>query len=224
MRSTFPIAVLSIALSACGAATGGGSSDSGAEVHSMKDAEVSTASLLVAKQIQRPLYIVLDDNLVKDSWDIEAMGKHAKLTNFQLFVERDLKKALEPYFVRVKVIRLKSELPTTPHVVADVKVDRVRINQQEAGLAVYLPLEMTWSFALRPSEADDYSFSYADTASSTPTFANLEGGMSQMAEAAITEMLHKWTESDGIEALRKLPASENTVPVEGKPKDGLKKL
>jgi len=172
----------------------------------MSAVQATIPSLLVAKKIERPLFIVLDDTRVKDSWQLSSNAMSGgTLKDFQLLVSRDIKGALEPYFSKVTVVKSRDGLPNTPHIVADVKVDRLKLHDMVAGALTYVLIEITWSFALRPSEADDYVFSFAGTASSSESYPTFEVGLAQMVESAVTGMLKKWTESEGIEKLRTLP-------------------
>jgi hypothetical protein len=193
----------------------------------MKDVEAAAPSLLVATKIERPLYIVVTDERVKDVWDVDRMNVKVRVTDFQLFVTRDLKKALEPYFVRVETVSSATLIPAEPHIVADVKVTRIKSTPQQVGILTYLPLEMTWSFAIRPSELQDYAFSYAGENMSTPTFKDMNEGLGQLVEGAITGMLSKWTEKNGISELRQMvssPGSASPPQPPPPPKDGARAL
>src|SRR5437764_899359 len=99
--------------------------------YSMRNVHPTPPSLMVARKIQRPLYIVLDAGKLKDTWTLETAScatgasgcEHFNLMDFQEFVRRDLRSAMTNYFSRVEVVDSSQALPTTPHVVADVKVD-----------------------------------------------------------------------------------------------------
>ncbi len=178
--------------------------------YSMKNVHATPPSLMVARKIQRPLYIVLDANKVKDTWPIEtaacathSMGcEHFNLMDVQQFVRRDLSAAMQNYFSRVEVVTSEGELPKTPHVVADVKIDDIRLNALVRGPLTYQLIEMTWGFAMRGSDQQEYAYSFAGTASSNDSYPTFEAGCAQLVENAIPAMLKKWTEGGGIEALR----------------------
>jgi hypothetical protein len=178
--------------------------------YSMRNVHSTPPSLMVARKINRPLFIVVDASKVKDTWTLAtapcAMGaancEHFKLMDFQEFVRRDLRAAMTNYFSRVEVIDAGQPLPTTPHVVADVKVDDVRLNALVRGYLTYNLIEMTWGFALRGSDQQEYAYSFAGTATSNDSYPTFEAGCAQLVENAIPAMLKKWTENGGIEALR----------------------
>ncbi|HWE31291.1 MAG TPA: hypothetical protein VHB97_24970 [Polyangia bacterium] len=178
--------------------------------YSMRNVHPTPPSLMVARKIQRPLYIVVDASKVKDTWPIDTAScatgasgcEHFKLMDFQEFVRRDLRSAMTNYFSRVEVVDSPDALPKTPHVVADVKVDNIRLNALVRGPLTYELIEMTWGFALRGSDQQEYAYSFAGTATSNDSYPTFEAGCAQLVEDAIPAMLKKWTESGGIEALR----------------------
>ena len=126
------------------------------------------------------------------------------LFDVQTFVTRDLKLAMETYFSQVTVVPAGTELPATPHVVADVKIDDLRLAALNRGGLTYQLIEMTWSFALRPNEAADYTYSFAGASQSNDSYPTFEAGVASLEENALTAMLKKWVEAQGIETLRKL--------------------
>lgn len=178
--------------------------------YSMRNVHSTPPSLMVARKIQRPLYIVLDASKVKDTWTLATAScatgaagcEHFKLIDFQEFVRRDLRATMTNYFSRVEVVDSPQALPNTPHVVADVKVDDIRLNALVRGYLTYQLIEMTWGFALRGSDQQEYAYSFAGTATSNDSYPTFEAGCAQLVENAIPAMLKKWTESGGIEALR----------------------
>jgi hypothetical protein len=178
--------------------------------YSMRNVHPTPPSLMVARKIQRPLYIVLDAGKLKDTWPLETAScatgatgcEHFNLMDFQEFVRRDLRSAMSNYFSRVEVVDSSQALPNTPHVVADVKVDNVRLNALVRGYLTYQLIEMTWGFALRGSDQQEYAYSFAGTSTSNDSYPTFEAGCAQLVENAIPAMLKKWTESGGIEALR----------------------
>lgn len=125
--------------------------------------------------------------------------------DFHEFVRRDLRAAMTGYFSRVEVVDASQALPTTPHVVADVKIDQIRLNALVRGVLTYEMIEMTWAFALRASDQTDYAYSFAGTATSNDSYPTFEAGCAQLVENAIPAMLKKWTEDGGVAALRDTP-------------------
>lgn len=178
--------------------------------YSMLNVRPKPPSLMVARKIERPLYLVLDAAKVKDTWGLEtapcATGgrgcERFNLMDVQQFVRRDLRTAMESYFSRVEVVESTQALPSTPHVVGDVKLDDIRLNGLVRGAFTYQLIEMTWGFALRGSDQQDYAYSFAGTAASNDSYPTFEAGCAQVVENAIPAMLKKWTEGGGIEALR----------------------
>jgi hypothetical protein len=178
--------------------------------YSLADARPKPISLMVARKIARPLYIVLDPTKVKDTWKLEtapcATGSDGcerfNLLQVQQFVRRDLKGAMETYFSRVEVIDSAAALPSALHVVADVKVDDVRLNGLVRGALTYQLIEMSWGFAMRNSDEAEYAYSFAGTASSNDSYPTFEAGCAQLVENALPAMLKKWSEGGGVEAMR----------------------
>jgi hypothetical protein len=178
--------------------------------YSMKNVSAKPASLMVARKIERPLYLVVDAARVKDTWELATAScatggadcANFKLMDVQHFVRRDLRTAMGNYFSRVEVVDAASALPSTPHVVGDVKIDNIRLNALVRGHLTYQIIEMTWGFALRGSDQQDYSYSFAGTATSGDSYPTFEAGCAQLVEGAIPAMLKHWTEKGGIEALR----------------------
>lgn len=158
---------------------------------------------MVAKKFERPLYIVVDPAKIQEIWPLETMGRTADLVDFGTFFRRDVKKTMEAYFAQVEIISSARELPETPHIIADVKVDRVRVNDRVVGHLTYAIIEMNWGFALRPNESDDYIYSYAGVNTSDNVYSTFEEGLTQMFENAITTMTSGWVEKDGVKDLRK---------------------
>jgi hypothetical protein len=175
--------------------------------YSFKNVTSTPANLMVARKIDRPLYIVLDPARVKNEWEMatpacEVGGagcEHFKLFDVHEFVRRDLKASLLNYFSRVEVVAPGALPPTGAFVVADVKIDAIKLRQVVAGRLTYTMIQMTWGFAMRKSEDKDYGFSFAGTAESSESYPTFEAGCGQLVEHAIPAMLKKWTEGGGIE-------------------------
>ncbi|MEA2748412.1 MAG: hypothetical protein QOI41_2555 [Myxococcales bacterium] len=210
MRCSYLCAVVVALAVGCGAGNYGRSVNGTQGGYSLTNVHAKPASLLIAQKIERPLYIVLDPARVKKTWAISTAGcatrgagcEHFNLTDVDQFVRRDLKSAMESYFSRVEVVESAQALPATPHVVADVKIDDLKLNELVRGGATYAIIEMTWGFALRKNEASEYAYSFAGTAHSGDSYPTFEAGCAQLVEDAIPGMLKKWTEDGGIEALR----------------------
>jgi len=183
--------------------------------YSMVNVQAKPPSLMVAQKIQRPLYLVLDSARVPDTWDMKEAssfnpkdGPQFKLLDFQRFVTRDLKEAMGAYFSRVEVVKAGDPLPSEPHVIGDVKVDRVQLHSIPAGRLVYTLIEMTWGFGLRPSDSPEYAFTFAGEGKSTDAYPTFEVGCAQLVESSIAGFLSKWTEKGGIDSLRQSAAAD----------------
>lgn len=189
--------------------------------YSMADVQPRPASLMVAQKIPRPLYLVIDPARVPNSWDFKVTssmnpqsGPQFKLEELQRFVSRDLKEALGNYFARVEVITAGTPLPSEPHVVADVKIDRLQLHTLPVGGLSYVIIEMTWGIGLRPSEAKEYAFTFAGEAKSSESYPTFEAGMAQLVEAAILGFNKGLVEKGGLEALQKASAPAAPAKVE----------
>lgn len=153
---------------------------------SLKDVQLVSPSLMVAKKVDRVAFIVIDDSRVPNEITVNIDNIGYKLLDFQEFVRRDLKNAFAPFFTEVRVVSSADPIPAGSGVVIDVKIDRLEyVTALNVGRGV-----MTWSLALRPSEWDEYLYSFA-AASSTEFFR--PSGLDQMCrvtlEAAINDML-----------------------------------
>ena len=182
--------------------------------YSMADVQAKPASLLVARKIPRTLVLVVDPARVPDavalhestSFDPQG-GEHFQLLEFRRFVSRDLRDALASYFDKVDVVPSGTPMPSEPHVVGDVKIDRVQLHSVPAGGLTYTIIEMTWGLGLRPSEAADYAFSFAGEGKSSESYPTFEAGMAQLVESAILGLNKGLTEKGGLEALQKALAA-----------------
>lgn len=181
--------------------------------YSMQNVQAKPASLMVAQKIQRPLYLVVDPTKVPDSWDLKESssfnpqeGEKFKLVDFQQFISRDLKDALGNYFAKVEVVKAGTPLPSEPHVVADVKVDRVQLHSTPVGRLVYTVIEMTWGLGLRPSENAEYAFTFAGEGKSSESYPTFEAGVAQLVESAILGFNKSLVEKGGLDSLQKASA------------------
>lgn len=181
--------------------------------YSMQNVQAKPASLMVAQKIQRPLYLVVDPAKVPDAWDLKESssfnpqdGEKTKLVDFQQFVSRDLKDALGNYFAKVEVVKAGTPLPSDPHVIADVKVDRLQLHSTPVGRLVYTVIEMTWGLGLRPSESAEYAFTFAGEGKSSESYPTFEAGVAQLVESAILGFNKSLVEKGGLDALQKASA------------------
>lgn len=195
--------------------------------YSMADVQARPASLLVAQKIQRPLYLRLDPAQVPDTWEMKESssmnptdGPHFQLQQFQRFVSRDLKDAMGNYFSRVEVVRPGEPLPSEPHVVADIKVDRVQLHSVPVGRLTYTIIEMTWGMGLRPSESAEYAFTFAGEGKSSEAYPTFEAGCAQLIESAITGFNKSLVEKGGLDALRHVASADKAAAPAATPEAG----
>lgn len=167
--------------------------------YSMTNVHPKPISLMVAKKVERPPHIVLDANKVKDAWTLSTGACATGGLGCEHF---DLMAAMENYFTTVQVVDGAQPLPSTPHIVADVKIDDMKINGLVRGGMTYAIIEMNWGFALRPNDQEEYAYSFAGLAQSNDSCPTFEAGCAQLVENAIPAMLEKWTEDGGISRLR----------------------
>lgn len=197
---------LSAGALACGPANYGRSAYGTEGGYSMGHVYAKPPTPLVARKVTRPLYVVLDDARVRDGWRISTPGCEVQsddcekfvLYDVQLFVKRDLQRLLGNYFSRVEVIPPGKTIQG-PHVVADVKIDDIKLRNVQRGALVHTFIDMTWGIAMRRGEDADYAFSYAATSSSNDTYPTFEAGLTQLVENSLGAMSEKWTESGSLE-------------------------
>ncbi len=168
-------------------------------VISLNEVEASPMSLMVAKKIEMPLIIILDPSKIAEPWEA---SRRMTISDWPTFVSRDLKASMETYFSSVVVQGPSDPVPTEPHAVVDVKIDRVQFRPIQAGGLTYNVMEMQWGMAVRLAGADDYLFSFAGTAQSKETYSSALVGLGQLIESAIGGMLSAWTEKDVTGSLR----------------------
>jgi len=180
----------------------------GPSTHSVKSLQLKPPSLMIARKSPRTLFIVLDPARVPETagplkWDLGT----PHITDLHEFVRRDLVTAMANYFERVEVVAPGFAFPVQPHVVADVKVDGAR----PLVVGQFALAEFTWGFALRPSEADDYLFSYAGTSRSEVS-RSANAMIQSLLENAITDFVKAFTEKEVHQKLLQLPSHAAPVP------------
>jgi len=159
----------------------------------------SPPTLMIATKLQTPLYIVLDPARVKPAYEVERIGT---ISNMGTFVSRDLKQAMSEYFATVHVVASAAEIQAEDYVIADVKVDGFKKGTASNGVESYSVWQMTWNFALRPSDHEDYLFSFAGISQSDPVVGSWNEAVSGILERALAGLLAKWAEAETFEDLR----------------------
>jgi hypothetical protein len=96
-------------------------------------------TLQVAKPIAATLYIVLDPAKVKQAYHVSSERRKMTLdiSQFDLFVSRDLKQTMTPFFERVEVVSPGAAM-TGKHLVADVKIEHVELKDEAVEGAVQM--------------------------------------------------------------------------------------
>lgn len=171
---------------------------------------IKPPSLMVAQKSPRTAYIVLDSGKVPAQAPVlvDGVDRGGKLTDVQTFVHRDLKQALSTYFADVQVVSPGQPMAGTPHVVVDVKLDRVEVvitstaylksQTIRSGSAV-----LTWGIGLRPSEGKEYMFSFAGEAAGNPG-QEPEFVFRSMFESAIGGFLKAYSDKNVHDQMLKL--------------------
>ncbi len=184
---------------------------------SVRELAVAPPSLLTAKKNPRTLYLVLDPAKVPAEVPVLVGGvdRGGKLMDVTEFVTRDLKKAFKAFFTNVRVVP-PNGVGGEPSVVADVKLDRVEVlvggSRPNGILTMYTgAAAVTWAFALRPSEASDYLFSFAGESVGSPG-ESPELVFRSMFESAIAGLLKGYTEEHVNEQLLVLPGPPAPAP------------
>ncbi|MBO6938238.1 MAG: hypothetical protein JJ863_24935 [Deltaproteobacteria bacterium] len=169
--------------------------------HDLSGRSVATPTLMVSRPIERKLYLVMDPVQVPDTVVIRRSNHSA--TAFRSFLTRSLRAALGHYFQGIAVVE---SAPTTaePHIIADVRLDSVEMGTSATpGKSA---LKMQWALALRPSEVEDYVFSFAgqgvSEAMDFERMVTFERAFEQMLLSALTGFIEKWTSEDVFPSLR----------------------
>lgn len=185
---------------------------------SVRELAVTPPSLMIAKKNPRTLVLVLDPAKVPAEVPVLVGGADhgGKLTDVTEFVRRDLKKAFSAFFDDVRVMAPGEAGAPQTCVVADVKIDRVEVlvagSRPDGVLTQYAgSAAITWGFALRPSEASDYLYSFAGESVGSPG-EDPALVFRSMFERAITDLLKGYTEKQIHQRLLELPPPATTAP------------
>jgi hypothetical protein len=201
------LALLLLGAAACGGArASAGGTGAAADVYTvdLHARTVQASPPMIAKPLPRRLLLVVDPQKVADTLPIakwQQRGKTAAVAGVQQYVAASLQKTLGAYFRDVAVVAPGFAEPSEPYVVADLRVDGVEARSIATGSLTYVILNLTWAIAVRPSEADEYLFSFAGVAPSAETYGSLEEGCDQMMRSALHGLLESWTEKDVFGAL-----------------------
>jgi hypothetical protein len=169
----------------------------------LKIAEVRPPALMVAQKVQRPLVILLQDDKLPPELEIRNLkNMRQKVISLQLFATRDIKQVFAQYFKTVMVVRPADKRPTGPHIVADVRVDSIGMT----GGAYDRRIVMSWAFALRPSEAMAYLYSYAGESTVLNT-GGPKDALERLLGQALMGLMKGYTDKEIQKKLLMLPTS-----------------
>lgn len=172
----------------------------------MSDDVANPQTMMVATPLSVPLYIVVKDAQFPKEIKIED-SKHS-VANFQPFFEKSLTKMFTPYFKSVTLVKDTQSIPThINYYHGEVEFKGFKSSNMVAGGMTYSILSMPMSFALRPSGAEDYLFSYTGIGKSELSYNTLDLGIKQTTESAINGLLSGWTEKKVHQTLRGMEKS-----------------
>ncbi len=166
---------------------------------------VNPPTLMVANALPRPLYLVVAPESVPDAFQIRNWG-HSVLS-FRAFYGEALRRTLRPYFNDVMIV---TERPSgsEPCYIADVRVDGVEAHHLPVGDLIYTEIRVQWAFAIRPSEASEYTFTFAGNGVSERAFQTVGEGFEQMTLSAMQGFMQRWTEEQVFNLLGAQPAPQ----------------
>ncbi|MCB9558222.1 MAG: hypothetical protein H6707_19050 [Deltaproteobacteria bacterium] len=186
----------------------------GAYTAKLRGQSVRTTAPLVARRVARKLVIVVDAQRLPDAFQITNI-RHS-VTGFRPFMQDSLKNTLSSYFDNIVFVEKGAAMPSEPHLVAELQMNGVEGYNHVAGRLTYTILKMQWAFAVRPSEAEEYLFSFAGVAASQPSYRTLDEGCQQMMQSAMHGLLSSWTKKKvhgQLRALDQQPTMPTKVPV-----------
>ncbi len=171
-------------------------------------------SLMIAKRSPRTAYLVLDPARVPAELPVLVAGQDrgGKLVSVQSFVERDLRRVLNNYFAQVEVVAPGAVPANKPHVVVDVKLERVEVLQtsrRQDGIVTHTAgaAMLTWGLGMRASDEDEYLFSFAGESVGVPN-EDPNFVFRSMLEAALSQLLKGYTEKKVHQRVMGLPGGE----------------
>lgn len=184
--------------------------------HDLSGRSAAGPTFMVNRRIPRKLHLVMDPATVPDTIAIRQSGRMA--TGFRGFLTRSLRATLGPYFNGIAVEESAPPPSSEPHVVADVRIDAVESLPGPNGRGV---LRVRWAFAIRPSEQEEYVFSFVGEGTSEPiNDEQMERALQQMFQSALEGLVSKWAEGDVfqelssfVEAAEAEPEPPTTSPV-----------
>lgn len=92
--------------------------------------------------------------------DFPIRDSHVRVSGFRAYLSRALRDTLRPYFSNVQIVSALPRDLSEPYVTADVRLDLVEARNHRVGNLEYRVLRMQWAMAFRPSDSDDYVFTF----------------------------------------------------------------
>lgn len=181
----------------------------------LSDESIDLVAMPVLKPLPRTLYLVLEEERVPSSLKIE--NSIVEIDGFREFFGRTLQEGLASYFTGIEVLESPKALPDEAHFVANVVVESLK-HQSDTFKSIY---ELRWSFAVRASEAEEYTFALAGTNTVTARYG-AKTNTKNLMSAAMDSLHEKWSEKEVMQALRKFDTSEDPTPREPTTDDPLK--
>jgi hypothetical protein len=162
---------------------------------SVRQMNVASPSLMIAKKSPRTAYLVLDPARVPAHLPVlvNNTDRGGRLEDVQAFVDRDIHRAFSNYFQKVEVVAPGHDFGSEPHVVIEVKLERVEVRSQVLGGVSRGYAAMTWGMGIRLSGDEEYLYTFAGESVGSPT-ADVNVVFRSMFESAVTDMLKGYTD------------------------------
>ena len=171
--------------------------------------DVDYPNLMVSQKVEMPLIFVLEPDELPDRLIMQVgTFEEVDIRHVHGFVDFHLVDAFSTYFETIDVIEGDDPRPADPYIEAHVKLDRLAQRQGRS--------EMTWSFALRVSDEDEYTLSFAGTARGgrgrSPGGESLTAAFSSMFSDAVAGVLETYVDKEVHQALRERQRSGPRLP------------
>lgn len=163
---------------------------------------------MVASKIQIPVFVVLDSGKVADKTTVTEPGvKTIEVVNLRALVQQHLPKALGRFFAMVEVVTSPDALPSTPHLVVDVEVQKLGMIFDKATSGSYTAGRiygtLTWGVGIRHHDSKSYGFSYSATVTGNKPLTHVSETSTMYAStpSVAVGQLNKRLAEGGIHAL-----------------------
>ncbi len=160
----------------------------------LSDQSIKPSTPMIAKPISAKLFVIIDAAQAEDAFLIDNSTHGVK--GFRTFLEDSLRNTLSAFFSDMSFVEPGYTFPSTPHFVAQAKVDRISANNIRSGFMEHAILQMNWAFAIRPSTHEEFSFSFSGVAKSEVAYHTLYIGCQQLMHSAMNGLLQAWANKD----------------------------